>query len=189
MSVCRTLLSLFLISSLSAAPALAQGPDISGTVTDPQGNVVANVTVSLVADDGKPLRKITTRNNGQFTFAEVLPGKYSLKVIVAGFDAANQPLLVRDGEPLTANVQLKLATAKEEVRVSTDVLDVNVMTPDPAQRSLIRQETLDANPGRPGAPVSIPGLSPVRTVTYVSGPDLGLVAEEEGFEPPRPFRV
>ena len=38
----------------------------------------------------------------------------------------NQPLIVRDGEPLTANPQLKLATAKEEVRVSTDVLDVNV---------------------------------------------------------------
>jgi hypothetical protein len=42
---------------------------------------------------------------------------------VAGFGAVNQPLIVRDGEPLTANAQLKLATAKEEVRVSTDVLD------------------------------------------------------------------
>ena len=46
--------------------------------------------------------------------AKVLPGKYSVKVVVAGFDAVNQPLIVRDGEPLTANAQLKLATAKEE---------------------------------------------------------------------------
>jgi len=77
---------------------------------------------------------------------------------VAGFGAVNQQLIVRDGEPLTANAQLKLATAKEEVRVSKDVLDVNVMTHDPAQYLMIRQETLDANPGRPGAQVSIPGL-------------------------------
>ena len=57
---------------------------------------------------------------------------------MAGFGAVNQQLLVRDGEPLTANAQLKLATAKEEVRVSTDVLDVNVMTHDPAQYLMIR---------------------------------------------------
>ena len=44
------------------------------------------------------------------------------------------------------------------MRVSTDVLDVNVMTRDPSQRLMIRQETLNANPGRPGAQVSIPGL-------------------------------
>ena len=33
---------------------------------------------------------------------------------MAGFGAVNQQLIVRDGEPLTANAQLKLATAKEE---------------------------------------------------------------------------
>jgi hypothetical protein len=38
--------------------------------------------VSLIADDGKPLQKITTGNNGQFTFAEVLAGKYTLKVFL-----------------------------------------------------------------------------------------------------------
>lgn len=65
---------------------------------------------------------------------------------------------------MTVNVRLKLAAAKEEVKVSTDVLDVNVVTPDPAQRLVIRQETLDANPGPPGAPVSIPGL-PIETAS------------------------
>jgi hypothetical protein len=164
MSVCRTLSLLLVVCFLIAASVIAQALNIFGTVTDPRGNGIPNAAVSLMADDGKPLEKITTGNNGQFTFAEVLPGKYTLKVIVAGFDAVNQPLIVRDGEPLTVDLQLKLATAKEEVRVSTDVLDVNVMTPDPAQRLLIRQETLDANPGRPGAPVSIPGL-PIETAS------------------------
>ena len=30
---------------------------------------------------------------------------------------------------------------------------------------------------------------PVRSVTYVSEPDMRDMAEEEGFEPPRPFRA
>ena len=37
-------------------------------------------------------------------------------------------------------------------------LDAGVFEPDPAQRVMIRDETLDANPGRPGMPVSIPGM-------------------------------
>jgi hypothetical protein len=99
---------------------------------------------------------------------------------VAGCGAVNQPLIVRDGEPLTANAQLKLATAKEEVRVSTDVLDVNVMTHDPAQCLMIRQETLDANPGLPGAPVSIPGL-PIETASGgIKAPQYFGVAGDHG---------
>lgn len=38
------------------------------------------------------------------------------------------------------------------------------LTPDPAERTLIRDELLEANPGRPGAPISIPGL-PIETAS------------------------
>jgi Carboxypeptidase regulatory-like domain len=155
---CRALVFLLLLCSITVLPALADGQSISGKVTDPQGSAVANVAMNLVGEDGKLFQQKTTNMDGQFTFQNIPPGKYALKLIVAGFDPVNQPLVVRDAEPLTVNLQLKLAAAKQEVRVSTDVLDVNVASPDPAQRLLIRQETLDANPGRPGAPVSIPGV-------------------------------
>src|SRR5438477_197509 len=36
------------------------------------------------------------------------------------------------------------------------------LVPDPAQRVFVRQDILEANPGRPGAPVSIPGV-PIET--------------------------
>ncbi len=36
--------------------------------------------------------------------------------------------------------------------------EADIDRPDPGQRVLVRDELLDANPGRPGAPVSIPGL-------------------------------
>src|SRR5208337_4990026 len=159
-----TLLPLFLLLFMNPGSALAGGQSITGKVTDPQGSAVANATVGLVADDERLVQQKATGADGQFTFTGIPPGKYSLKLNVAGFDPVIQPLVVRDSEPVTLDIQLKLAAAKEEVRVSTDVLDVNVETPDPAQRLLIRQETLDANPGRPGAPVSIPGL-PIETAS------------------------
>jgi hypothetical protein len=159
---CRLLLVLLLLVSACSAPA--EGLSVTGRVTDSQGNTVRAATVSLVGEDGRPLQQRATGTDGQFTFAGVRPGKYTLKVNVTGFEPVSRPLLVRDGESVTVEVQLKLAAAKEEVRVSTDVLDLSVMAPDPGQRLLIRQETLDANPGRPGAPVSIPGL-PIETAS------------------------
>ena len=38
------------------------------------------------------------------------------------------------------------------------------LTPDPAQSIVIHDQVLDANPGRPGAPISIPGL-PIETAS------------------------
>jgi hypothetical protein len=44
------------------------------------------------------------------------------------------------------------------VTAHLDNVETDVLFPDPAQRLIIREETLDANPGRPGVPVSIPGI-------------------------------
>ena len=40
----------------------------------------------------------------------------------------------------------------------------SIVTPDPAQNIVIHDQVLDANPGRPGAPISIPGL-PIETAS------------------------
>jgi hypothetical protein len=143
------------------APATA---DLVGSVVDPQGAAVVDAGVTLLALDRGAALTATTDQQGHYEFRGVLPGKYTLKVNVAGFDAVEQSVVVREGKPLTVDVPLKLAATNQEVRISTDVLDVNVANPDPAQRLVIREETLDANPGRPGAPVSIPGL-PIETAS------------------------
>ncbi len=53
---------------------------------------------------------------------------------------------------------------KDSVTVFADGPGNTIENPDPSQRILVRQELLDANPGRPGAPVSIPGL-PIETAS------------------------
>src|SRR5215471_3496127 len=52
----------------------------------------------------------------------------------------------------------EVASENQSITVSADVSGAGLYAPDPAQRVLVRDETLDANPGRPGMPISIPGM-------------------------------
>jgi hypothetical protein len=56
----------------------------------------------------------------------------------------------------------KVSAATEDVIVNGDVSEIALEAPDPSQKVLVREQLLDANPGRPGAPISIPGL-PIET--------------------------
>jgi len=62
-----------------------------------------------------------------------------------------------DGKPVTLRL-LAVAAAAETVSVAASISETSLESPDPAERILIHDELLDANPGRPGAPVSIPGM-------------------------------
>ena len=66
--------------------------------------------------------------------------------------------------PLSHRIRNRTTPPKvvEQIVVTGQVDDVSLASPDPSQRVLVREELLDANPGRPGAPVSIPGL-PIET--------------------------
>ncbi len=54
--------------------------------------------------------------------------------------------------------------ARDSVVVTADVSEIGIASPDPSQKVMVREELLDANPGRPGAPISIPGL-PIETAS------------------------
>src|SRR5208282_2809251 len=164
-----TLVLILLFPVLPALGALPAGNDpatvdLAGSLMDPQGVAVVSARVTLLALDRDGALMTSTDQQGHFAFHNVPLGKYTLKISVPGFDAVEQAVLVREGTPVTVDLLLKLASTNQEVRVSTDVLDASVSNPDPAQRVVIREETLDANPGRPGAPVSIPGL-PIETAS------------------------
>jgi hypothetical protein len=57
-----------------------------------------------------------------------------------------------------------LITRSDSVTVTADVTAFDLLSPDPAEKVFVRQDLLDANPGRPGAPVSIPGY-PIETAS------------------------
>jgi Carboxypeptidase regulatory-like domain len=143
-----------------------QGASIQGRITDPQGNGVAraDVTFSSAVAGGKEVGRAVSDGDGWYLLNGLAIGNYTLKVRVIGFESVVRSVLVKDGERLTVDVALKIRSDQQTVRVTADAKEANVLAPDPAQRVVIREETLDANPGRPGVPVSIPGV-PIETAS------------------------
>jgi protocatechuate 3,4-dioxygenase beta subunit len=61
---------------------------MSGTITDPNGAVVSDVLVEKLEDNwGKRVEAVLTDSKGYFTFTNVVPGIYFLKLSKPGFDS------------------------------------------------------------------------------------------------------
>jgi hypothetical protein len=159
----RLKLVAFLLLTASAALRADNG-SIGGRVIDPQGKPVAGATVHLLQDGDSLVRATHSDPDGKFVFQLFSPGVYKVDGSAPGFAEVRQTITV-DSTGLTVDLQfVKLASRSEAVTVTADVKNLDLQNPDPAQRVLVRDEMLDANPGRPGAPVSIPGL-PIETAS------------------------
>ncbi len=159
-------LSLVLGMLLAGSPALtAESGIVRGQLIDPQGKPVADAKVTLTQDRDPRSRDSLTDSDGRFVFPNLPAGASKIVAAAPSFIDVNSVINVADGGALTVNLQFdRLASPSDSVTVTADVKKVDIQNPDPAQRVLVREEILDANPGRPGAPVSIPGL-PIETAS------------------------
>ncbi len=101
---------------------------LQGTVTDPSGSAIAGATVVLANAEQKLERSATTGGQGEYRFLAVPPGSYTLSVSAKGFTHYLQtglPLLVNT--PATANVQLKVGSATENVTVTGEAPALNLV--------------------------------------------------------------
>jgi len=138
---------------------------ISGRVTDPQGQAVAGAALRLTNAFGGKTVEATSDLEGRFAFPSVPPGDYEVSASAPGFDAAKRALHLGDNQALIVDLQFaRLAMRAETVTVSADVKDVDVQSPDPAVKVFTSEDLMDENPGRPGAPISIPGY-PIETAS------------------------
>src|SRR5215212_5846927 len=107
------LLSALLIVA-AASVSLAQGSSstIRGTVKDPQGAVVRGAAVTLVGQRGDE-RKVTTGDEGSYTFTSVDPGPYTLKVEMAGFKSYQQTFTLSPSETRGVDAELEIGVTDE----------------------------------------------------------------------------
>ena len=151
---------LIFLTLFSSLPLLAA--TVSGTLTDPQANPVSGI--KLVLEGISSARFSLTDSVGKFNFQSLPAGDYKITGTAPGFPAINRTIHVGTDDNLTADIRLDLSSHTEALTVTADVKDLGLENPDPGQRVLVHDELLDANPGRPGAPVSIPGL-PIETAS------------------------
>lgn len=108
---------------LNATPALAQGgtADISGTVFDQQKAVLPGVTVTVVNEATGQERTAVSEVDGRFTIATILPGTYTVRAELQGFQTTTQQgLVVAVGQELSLDLTLRLAGVQESVTVTAE---------------------------------------------------------------------
>ncbi len=77
-----------------AAQALAQEATIVGTVTDPTGAAVPNVTITVTNIDTGLARTLTSSSDGQFVAPDLRIGRYTVRATASGFKVAEQKDIV-----------------------------------------------------------------------------------------------
>jgi len=106
-----------------SAMAQEQFGGIQGTVTDPQGAVVPNASVTVAGNTIGFTRTVSTNSEGYFVVRQVPPGTFKVSVAATGGFAA----VSRDGQVVvtgvntTVNIQLAIAGAQTVVDVTDDL--------------------------------------------------------------------
>jgi len=95
-SVQRLVIAILVLALLCAIPSMAQvvKGSISGTVTDPQGAVVAGATVKAINDATGATLTTTSDNSGSFHFNLIPVGTYRVEMNAPGFKTTVQNNIV-----------------------------------------------------------------------------------------------
>lgn len=110
-----------LLCALLTIPAWGQSlttGDIAGTITDPSGAAVPNVTVTLNNKETGASQTATTTGSGGYRFGLLNPGTYTVSVTAPGFQSMQQDAVVSVGQGSTLNLKLSVASASTTVEVT-----------------------------------------------------------------------
>jgi hypothetical protein len=102
------LASVTMLSVLAAAGRAQTSGEITGLVTDSSGAAVSGASVTVTNKATGAVRRITTNNEGLYTFPSLLPGQYDLKIEQQGFKTA-----VRDNITLEVQQTARLDVTME----------------------------------------------------------------------------
>jgi len=116
--------------------AAAQEATIVGTVTDPAGSVVPNVTITVTNTGTGYVRTFTTNDVGQYVAPSLPIGKYDLKAESSGFKIEESKGVVLNVNDRTRiDFQMKMGTKSETVSVEANTIQVQADSSE--QSSLI----------------------------------------------------
>src|ERR1022692_2620484 len=137
--------------------ALGQGETTSaivGQVTDATGAVVPGATVTITNRDTGMKRSVRSDEAGRFSFPQLKPGSYSVKVEAQGFEfQKNNDVFSGLGQRQTVNFTLRVARSSETVEVNAEPPIIN---PENANTSTTLDEPALENLPNPGGDLTYP---------------------------------
>ncbi len=104
----------------------SQNASISGTITDATGAVVPNAQLELTNEQRQVTMKTTSASNGLYSFPNLVPGNYDLKVEAAGFKSvAQKGISITINQLARVDVQLEVGTSVQTVDVEATATQLN----------------------------------------------------------------
>ncbi|NOT58658.1 MAG: carboxypeptidase regulatory-like domain-containing protein, partial [Acidobacteria bacterium] len=158
------LFCLLLSGDLLALGQNATG-SITGTITDPNGAVVANATISVTNKANGAQRKLTATDEGAFIADNLNPGEYEVKVEAQGFIPQLQVAVVTVGITTTNNFSLTVGAASQTVEVVGGGAAI-LNTSDSSPSGVISQKQIESLPLNGRSFLSVAALEPGVTVSY-----------------------
>jgi Carboxypeptidase regulatory-like domain/Oxidoreductase family, C-terminal alpha/beta domain len=116
------------IGLLGAALGIASaqtGGQITGEIRDPSGALIPNASVTVTNTATSVARTTTTNAAGIYSFPDLTPGMYDVKVAVAGFDTivkTNIPLQVQQTARVDFTLNVGQSTQTVEVAANAAML-------------------------------------------------------------------
>jgi Carboxypeptidase regulatory-like domain len=142
----KPLTRLLLFLSLLSSPALAQiaTTSLRGTVTDSSGAVVGGAQVSLLDSSNGSKATHTTSANGEYSFAQIAPGSYSITAAASGFANLEKKAELLVNQPATIDFKLSVTSQQQEVEVNA--LSETLNTSDASLGNALNSATIEALP-------------------------------------------
>jgi hypothetical protein len=109
---------LFLAVPLSAQRITG---DITGTVSDPSGGIIAGATVTAVNKGTNATRTATTTDTGFYRISELAVGVYKVTASANGFKVTEREVQVATGQITTADFSLTVGDKNETVTVEAAI--------------------------------------------------------------------
>jgi Carboxypeptidase regulatory-like domain/TonB dependent receptor-like, beta-barrel len=135
--------SVLLLITLGAQAQSIATAQLSGTVTDPQGAVVANATVT-VRDTAKNFERSTqTNGEGRYQFLLLPPGDYTVNVEAPGFGKVTVRDTLTVGRVAELPISMKVASGETiEVSAQAEIIE----TQRTSSTNTIQQQRIDNLP-------------------------------------------
>jgi len=112
-----------------SAHAFGQEATIVGTVTDPTGASVPNVTVTITQVETGTTRNVTTNGEGQYAASALPIGHYNISAQAEGFGVAQKTnIALNVGERSRIDFALAVGSTKQTVTVEANAVEVQSQT-------------------------------------------------------------
>jgi len=145
------------LAGLSPAATFAQGETTSaivGSVSDASEAAIAGALVTIVNRETGLRRSAATDENGRFSFPQLKPGTYSIKVEAEGFEPKQSDgVTAALGQKQNADFRLQVAQAKQTIEISSDAA---ILNPENANTSTTLNARALENLPNPGGDLTYP---------------------------------